>query len=57
VSHAPIVAEDRPGATRLTGLTGLTIDGAISSYHLIPRAGNKSPTTIKTSTSTSRSRS
>jgi hypothetical protein len=37
-----IVAEDRPAAT------GLTVDGAISSYHLSLRAGNKSPATIKT---------
>ena len=37
-----IVAEDRASAT------GLTIDGAISSYHLSLRAGNKSPATIKT---------
>jgi site-specific recombinase XerD len=37
-----IVAED-PALS-----TGLTIDGAISSYHLSLRAGNKSPATIKT---------
>ncbi|MEK6720655.1 MAG: tyrosine-type recombinase/integrase [Chloroflexota bacterium] len=37
-----IVAEDHAGAT------GLTIDGAISSYHLSLRAGNKSPATVKT---------
>jgi len=39
---ARIVAEDRSVAT------GLTVDGAISSYHLSLRAGNKSPATIKT---------
>jgi site-specific recombinase XerD len=38
----PIVAED-PGPS-----TGLTIDAAISSYHLSLRAGNKSASTIKT---------
>jgi site-specific recombinase XerD len=37
-----IVAEDPAPST------GLTIDGAISSYHLSLRAGNKSPATIKT---------
>jgi len=42
---ARIVAEDRAGAT---GLTGLTIDAAIDSYRLSLRAGNKSPATIKT---------
>ncbi len=34
-----IVAEDRAGAT------GLTVDGAIDSYRLSLRAGNKSPAT------------
>lgn len=38
----PIVAED-PGPS-----TGLTIDAAISSYHLSLRVGNKSPSTIRT---------
>jgi site-specific recombinase XerD len=37
-----IVAEDAEPSI------GLTVDGAISSYHLSLRAGNKSPATIKT---------
>ena len=39
---SPIVAETSPAAT------GLTIDAAIHSYRLSLRAGNKSPSTIKT---------
>jgi hypothetical protein len=37
-----ILAEDQPPTT------GLTIDGAIDSYRLSLRAGNRSPATIKT---------